>query len=646
MPSYIEKFRANMHDHESPPPAGKLRLVKSPLAYDEDHPEDQPLERMISGSDMDSKSGRLGDDDIPKFARREEPSMLEVFFDLFFAANYNVFSDNQEVTNHARFKAYLGYFFLLWITWLVVTLFDVRYVTDSIFSRLTRAIQLGVLVGFTIVAPKFNPTDQHKETMRAMSLILMISRACLALEYGATLWHIKRFNKARTPLYIQIAVHAIAAIIYFSISFRFTEGKRSRVFIAWYLVSAAEAIITISISNFWAVLSFTKTHLIKRLTLLTVIIIGDGIIQVAREVVVIVKNPDAWDRVTIGLVTAATATIYFIFLVYFDWLRSSFYLPPLRQQLWMSMHLPFHLSLILFTQGFTHFLIWSKIVDVLNTVSMGLSNVDADWLVNATSQQIQRTLNDSAQSFFKDFPPKILSTYDTVNDALNNITQIPDSFWPDLAEYYKTNDAAAFKDNDIQATEIFSNVLQATMSSMANALFATFDIDLESEVTNKNPRGDEQIKGGGFQGQVQDKTWDRYKLVFAYTYVAGGCTLFFMILLAVIARTTKLKPWPIIRLIIIFFLALGTSLTALLFYSPEKAFSFLLTLWVLPVITFVWAIVLVITHINGDNMSRHIPFLKRRDRVRGPESVPPTPVDAYSSLSHRSSKRHNESSEG
>lgn len=59
---------------------------------------------------------------------------MEIFYDLFFAANYNVFSQNQSVTNHQRFKAYIGYFSLLWGTWFVVTLFDVRFVTDSIFG--------------------------------------------------------------------------------------------------------------------------------------------------------------------------------------------------------------------------------------------------------------------------------------------------------------------------------------------------------------------------------------------------------------------------------------------------------------------------------------------------------------------------------
>lgn len=59
-----------------------------------------------------------------------------MFFDLFFAANYEVFGDTQRVTSHSKFKAYIGYFSLLWLTWFMVTLYDVRFTTDSMFGRM------------------------------------------------------------------------------------------------------------------------------------------------------------------------------------------------------------------------------------------------------------------------------------------------------------------------------------------------------------------------------------------------------------------------------------------------------------------------------------------------------------------------------
>lgn len=131
--------------------------------------------------------------------------------------------------------------------------------------------------------------------LTAAAIILAISRACLSVEYATTLWHVRKFKKARLPLYLQTAVHVAASVIYLGITFRFQQG-RSRVFMTWYFISGAEGILTILLSNFSPVLSLTKTHLMKRMTLLTVMMLGDGIVQVSKEVVTIVKKPDAWSK--------------------------------------------------------------------------------------------------------------------------------------------------------------------------------------------------------------------------------------------------------------------------------------------------------------------------------------------------------------
>lgn len=131
------------------------------------------------------------------------------------------------------------------------------------------------------------------------ALILMVSRLCLTVEYASILWHVRKFKNSHTPLYIQIAMTFSAAMVYLGITFRFRD-ENSHVFLAWYLVSIAEVLLTIIISNFWAVLSFTKTHLMKRMSLLTIIILGDGIVLMAQNVVTIVKTPDAWSMYTNG----------------------------------------------------------------------------------------------------------------------------------------------------------------------------------------------------------------------------------------------------------------------------------------------------------------------------------------------------------
>jgi len=44
------------------------------------------------------------------------------------------------------------------------------------------------------------------------------------------------------------------------------------VFIVWYVTAVLETIVNVVLSAKWKVLSFEETHLIKRMTLLTLII--------------------------------------------------------------------------------------------------------------------------------------------------------------------------------------------------------------------------------------------------------------------------------------------------------------------------------------------------------------------------------------
>ncbi|KAK0656916.1 hypothetical protein B0T16DRAFT_452423 [Cercophora newfieldiana] len=72
-----------------------------------------------------------------------DPHNLMLLYDLFFAANLTSFSNIHETTNTQRLVAYVGYFMVLWLLWLDVILFDVRFVVDSVAERVLRALHLG-----------------------------------------------------------------------------------------------------------------------------------------------------------------------------------------------------------------------------------------------------------------------------------------------------------------------------------------------------------------------------------------------------------------------------------------------------------------------------------------------------------------------
>ncbi|WKT45791.1 Low temperature requirement A [Fusarium oxysporum f. sp. vasinfectum] len=542
--------------HESATAAEKLALIKSPLVASDSSIDGLPT-RSPTAPDL-SLFGNRYEDDCPQFQKHEDASLLELFYDLFFAANYTVFCETQGVNSHERFKAYVGYFSILWITWLTTSLYDVRFVTDSLFERAARGVHLGVMVGFAVVAPKFTPHDQNMKTMRTMSIILMVSRLCLAVEYGSILWHVRKYKKQVLPMMLQIGLNLALAMIYLGVTFRFTDHN-SNVFMTWYVLAGVELILTFAIAYIYPVLSFQGTHLMKRIGLLTVIIVGDGIITISKSVVTIVESPDAWNAQTIGIVTAAATTIY---------------------------------------AGFTQLVIWTKIFDVfkhLNSSSVLLDNTSL--MAKATTKMIVDELQKVVTKFFETYTPQYITTLNTADAALKNISTINDTFWPQIVKYSDTNQDKDFPDqNDYQT---FVDAMIGLMSAMENALLETFKINLAKEVDDENKSKGIQQTDSGFESELNEKMWIRFQLIFNYTYIAAGISLILMVALAVISRTKPWSKWAITRHIIFILLGLGTSLVALIRYSETRSTEYQQSSWMLPTITIVWLVVLVLTHIRN-----------------------------------------------
>ncbi|KAM3546840.1 hypothetical protein ARSEF1564_000153 [Beauveria bassiana] len=608
--------------YEPVPSSSRLKVFSTPIQQaghnHHNHHDHQDDDSHGIDDGRYAPNHRRHPDNYPRLQRHEEPTLLEIFYDLFFAATYNAYCEVKEVTNHASFKASIGFFCLLWLTWFNVTLFDVRYATDSIFSRLNTAIQLGVLVGFVVVAPTFNPTTQDAPTMRAMSIILAVSRFNLMGQYAWMAIHVRRYRPTRLPLLAQMAIYAAAGAVYLGLTFRFDEGRRSRAFVTWYCVSAAEGVVSLLLSNYSPVLSVGKTHLMKRLTLLTVMILGEGTESLAKKVLVIVKHKHAWDATTIGFVTAAVATVYFVFLVYFDWLGAKTHLPPLRRNVWVALHFPFHLALVLFMQGFTQMLIWGKIAKQLKRAfDFADPTNDVDVVSgHATTLSVSRSVNTSVQEFIGDYPSQLESTTEVINAALGNISSLPDSFWPLVARVANDKDdmsAANLTDAELDSFEKLYNSGINLAVSMANNVFRSFNTEVSGEIEAKNKALEGQDRQG-FQFKLQQDNWNRYGLVFAYTYISAACTILFVLILKQLTDGYIPKGWGMIRQIIIFCLALGTGLATIVWFNSQLVFDWLQTPWVMPTLCFVWMAIVILTHINIGGVKLNSSHFKWRSR--------------------------------
>jgi low temperature requirement protein LtrA len=211
----------------------------------------------------------------PSFHRHAEATTAELFYDLFFVANLTTFTSVLEINNKTSLTSYIGFFSLLWLTWYQVSLFDIRFSSDSVFERVCKAIHFGVMVGFAVIGPQWHPgqyIDEFK-MYRIFGLTLLVSRLTLALQYAVTLWYTKKYTKTILPLSLVIGSTLLAAILYGALTPAFPKEKfgapnvaipqKSNVYIAWYVIALCETSLTVAVSCFYRVISFkgTRTYL-------------------------------------------------------------------------------------------------------------------------------------------------------------------------------------------------------------------------------------------------------------------------------------------------------------------------------------------------------------------------------------------------
>ena len=140
----------------------KLRLVGSPVLSRSSTGKMEPFVSSEESSRNQNLDTNEVDDallsELPAFERHEESTAIELFYDLFFVANLTTFSNIHEINSTKTLTSYVGFFCILWFTWCITSLYDIRFVTDSLLSRVAKGVHLGVMVGLAVSGPKFDTT--------------------------------------------------------------------------------------------------------------------------------------------------------------------------------------------------------------------------------------------------------------------------------------------------------------------------------------------------------------------------------------------------------------------------------------------------------------------------------------------------------
>ncbi|KAJ4387474.1 hypothetical protein N0V93_008066 [Gnomoniopsis smithogilvyi] len=298
------------------------------------------------------------------FNQRHEASTLELFFDLFFVANLATFTTYHAITDLDALASYIGFFAVLWSTWFQITLHDVRFARDCKYERMCKFGQMLVFVIFALVGSKFTvptftktPDMQSKDnkSFRILCYTLVLSRSQLALQYGVVLiFTICKggYERLVLPLCLNTAVYATSTILFGGMSAAFLVGAEVSeiIVLLWAIVMVLEGLSTIVISSFWRMLSFKATHLVERMGLLTLIVIGEGAIGVTKTVSKLMAKSDTLEPVAIGQVICIILILLFLWALYFDNQPHGHY-GTIKQQIWSVLHFPFHLAIVGVAEG-------------------------------------------------------------------------------------------------------------------------------------------------------------------------------------------------------------------------------------------------------------------------------------------------------
>ncbi|KAH8730458.1 bacterial low temperature requirement A protein-domain-containing protein [Phaeosphaeriaceae sp. PMI808] len=289
------------------------------------------------------------------FSQRHEANSIELFFDLFFVANLATFTAYHSITDGDYLLGYIGFFGILWSTWFQITLHDVRFARDSLYERICKTVQFICFVGLALVGSQFNPASPKGDNLnfRILCYTLVTCRGLLAIQYMVVLFFTwkARYAKLYLPIGLMVLIYAIAMGAFAAMTPAFKgENKDHRlVYLVWYAVALLESIAVIVISCSWRMLSFKKTHLMERMSLLTIIVIGEGAIGVTKTVSKIMGK-HGLDVEGCFLIMCIIIILVFIWALYFDNFPHGHY-GTIRQQIWSLLHFPFQLAIVGVVEG-------------------------------------------------------------------------------------------------------------------------------------------------------------------------------------------------------------------------------------------------------------------------------------------------------
>ncbi|KAH6616159.1 bacterial low temperature requirement A protein-domain-containing protein [Chaetomium sp. MPI-SDFR-AT-0129] len=487
------------------------------------------------------------------FAPRHEASTLELFFDLFFVANLATFTAYHYINNHSTLFAYIGFFAIIWVSWFHTVLHDVRFENDSIYSRVCKTIMMVVFVGFALVGSGFAPgTPQgNNNNFRILCYTLVTSRVLFSIQYSVLLFFVARAGRADLyiPLSLNVLTYVLATAAYGGLIGAFPDSKpvdeANGIYSVWWVVMALETIATIAVSCSWRMLSFKRTHLVERMGLLTLIVIGEGAIGVTKTVSRLMGKTGL-DPEGCGLTLCIVLLLVATWTIYFD-NHPHGHFGTIRQQIWSCLHFPIHLAIVGLAEGAQQIALARSIAS--KTLKLESSVVKYCLSEHLDGEKLAEKLNELIEPLHLDKKSDSLSFVGTITDDIARIEETSGICRPGLTG---------------TTTMDLPDALQDLIRHLVAAMYSAFGMKIP------------------LQEDVILSMVESWKLIYRYFWAAfmllSACFLVVMILI----RTTKLDAYDYVTFFVRAFVIIIAGVLLSLSATKDLMYGIMATPAILP----------------------------------------------------------------
>ena len=423
------------------------------------------------------------------------------------------------------------------------------------------------MTGFAVVGPGFHvgwgvgdpEAEKSLRAFKTLSLILMVSRLILLGQYSVALFWLKGFKRAFVPMGVHMVVLFTAAMIFLGLFFSFTASSGDNALPAWYVTIGLEAAIILLISGKYKFLSFRRTAIVERLGLLTLIILGEGVIGLCSSIQKAGSDHQFGPDI-IGSIICGVVIIYCLWMMYFDQVETE-KVGTIRQQVWTLVHFPYHVSILLVVEGVTQLSTWRKLIDFIfplgsQIMSGGPSTEDADEIV--------KYINETMNTFFEPF-----------EEGLGGLKIET----PDLTPYFNNLTAAISSQNT-------TALLQAKFDILLSGLnFAARNFHIEPP-ESASEGGDEDF----FVGILST-----FNTVVTYFFLTAGIAVILTAVLFLLGKRHKVRM-DYFSVAFRILIGIGLSLLVILALAPEDTkaaddgVNFELSPWMLPTVAILYFI--------------------------------------------------------